>query len=49
MKRTFFAKNFISSVILILVVFGLAGGTFFYQIDRYAKSEKVLQLDARMV
>ena len=46
MKRTFFAKNFISSVILILVVFGLAGGTFFYQIDRYAKSEKVLQLDA---
>lgn len=46
MKRTFFAKNFISSVVLILVVFGLAGGTFFYQIDRYAKSEKVLQLDA---
>ena len=46
MKRTFFVKNFISSVILILVVFGLAGGTFFYQIDRYAKSEKVLQLDA---
>lgn len=46
MKRTFFAKNFISSVILILVVFGLAGGVFFYQMDRYAKSEKVLQLDA---
>ena len=46
MKRTFFAKNFISSVVLILVVFGLAGGVFFYQMDRYAKSEKVLQLDA---
>ena len=46
MKRTFFAKNFISSVVLILVVFGLAGGVFFYQMDRYATSEKVLQLDA---
>ena len=46
MKRTFFAKNFISSVILILVVFGLAGGTFFSQIDRHPKSEHVLPLDA---
>lgn len=46
MKRSFFAKNFISSVILILVTFGLAGGAFFYQMDRYSKSEKEAQLTA---
>ena len=46
MKRSFFAKNFISSVILILVAFGLAGGAFFYQMDRYSKSEKESQLSA---
>lgn len=45
MKRSFFAKNFLSSVILILVTFGLAGGAFFYQMDRYTKNEKVYQLN----
>ena len=46
MKHRFFTKNFISSLILILVVFGLAAGTFLYQIDRYAQSEKEYQLSA---
>lgn len=46
MKHSFFTKNFISSLILILVVFGLAAGTFLYQIDRYAQSEKEYQLSA---
>ena len=46
MNQSFFTKNFISSVVLILVAFTLAGGAFFYQMDRYAKEEKEEQLKA---
>lgn len=46
MKHSFFTKNFISSLVLILVAFGLAAGTFLYQIDRYAQNEKEYQLSA---
>ena len=46
MKHSFFTKNFLSSVVLILVAFTLAAGAFFYQIDRYAKEEKEEQLNA---
>ncbi len=46
MKHSFFTKNFLSSVALILVAFTLAAGAFFYQMDRYAKEEKEEQLNA---
>ena len=46
MNHSFFTKNFLSSVVLILVAFTLAAGAFFYQIDRYAKEEKEEQLKA---
>ena len=46
MNQSFFTKNFLSSVILILVAFALAGGAFFYQMDRYTKEEKEEQLEA---
>lgn len=43
-RRSFFLKSFLSSVLLVLFSFLTVGGAFFYQLDRYALSEKERQL-----
>lgn len=43
-KRSFFAKNYISHMILIVLAFAIAGSTFYYQMSSYALTAKQTEL-----
>lgn len=46
-RKSFFLKMYLSSVLLVLFAFLTAGAAFFYQLDRYALTEKQNLLSAR--
>lgn len=43
-KHTFFFKNYVAHVLLIIAAFSLAGGTFYYQMSQYALTSKQAEL-----
>lgn len=45
-RKSFFRRTYLSSVMLVLFAFLMVGSSFFYQLDRYALSEKERQLRA---
>ena len=45
-RKSFFRRTYLSSVMLVLFAFLMVGSSFFYQLDRYALSEKEHQLRA---
>lgn len=47
-RRTFFFKNYVAHLILIVLAFSMAGGVFYYQMSAYALTAKQAELRATM-